>query len=1184
MAGHETIEIAQDVRSTFASQALSAPQAKLYSQNLRLEMGQAGLASFVAGDVEEYLNEAILLLQCALLERDFDPESQWRNGAKRSAEILEWLSQASLIPEGAPLHLLAAAAYQVAEYPAMALGHLRQIPDDQKYSQILREFLRADFPAARQVVIEYWRTQRDLGIPNGFDTADLTGLTLQHVVMCIGTVCAYFRTGILGNADRAVAKLNKLAASFLHSRDPYSYLLARLTAASCRRFVETSVWPSVERLSRNANRATAEALSRYARSAFLNRRSLVWPAQADGIRRLSDDSSFVMCTPTGSGKTTIASLALVQAMFADQVDAANDQVFEGLGNLVLYLVPTRALAAEIEGRLTEDLSSISDDPIVITRLYGGTDWGPTDIWLATDRPTVLVCTFEKADALLRYLGVHILNRVRLIVIDEAHMAEQDEAWIASLEDGSSRAFRLEQLAARLFGAREQLGFRMIALSAVAASAAPSLARWISGSADASPTISTYRSTRQMLGRMEVSAAGHFSIRYDLMDGRPLRFLEEEREDSPFVPRPFPPIYGGVDQAAGQEVRMRGPTLWAALHLAAERPDGARPSVLISITQWIDTFASTCAELIEAWPEEALPNYWATEELGDEWDRCLASAADYFSVDSVEYRLLKRGIAVHHGKMPGQLARRLKSLIDLGHVRVVIATSTLSEGVNIPVNYLLIPNIYRGRNALSLQEFTNLVGRVGRPGVATEGIALVVLPETGTAIGRAGRQWDGYRRLVRRIADATAADLRQEPQDQASSSLAILLREIHIAWIELTGSANLQEFEGWLEQTAIIGTEEVDSKAHSYLDSLDGFLIAAIHELEEMRNQELTGPQLEQELARIWRRTYAFAAGRDEARLAQFWLARGRAIKTLYPEPDRRRSIYRSSLSPRSATILLDLLDEVRDKLAEGSQYVTWSTDDRLAFIREIIALLSRVPSFEISTRLGRRRSFEDWPTLLRWWMAKSSLEVQPPPEQITNWYDFVAKNFIYRATWGLGAILGLMLDVDREGEQIRPLQIQDWPRSGLPWIAFWLKELITWGTLDPAAAFVLARADATDRQSAEADAMDYFRGLPRTIDPDDALDPRRIREWASNRYELDDEQAISADVIIESELARPAAEFSTERLSVDPIAEGANLTWIDPAGYQVARSETPADWPADPSSFEFTLDVLASRITGKSYV
>src|SRR5262249_7644151 len=147
---------------------------------------------------------------------------------------------------------------------------------------------------------------------------------------------------------------------------------------------------------------------------------------------------------------------------------------------------------------------------------------------------------------------------------------------------------------------------------VAAGAAPALARWITGAADASPTTSSYRSTRQMLGRLEVTSAGQYSIRYNLMDGRSLQFEDENRNDTPFVRNPFPPLPGGIASNLGPEVRMRGPTLWAALQLSAVRPDGSTPSVLISLTQNVDAFSATCADLIEAWPENILPNYWTRD--------------------------------------------------------------------------------------------------------------------------------------------------------------------------------------------------------------------------------------------------------------------------------------------------------------------------------------------------------------------------------------------------------------------------------------------------------------------------------------------------------------------------------------------------------------------------------------------
>ena len=1182
MANVATIEIAREARRSLASNALTERQAKLYSQRLRRDMGREGLASFAPSDIDTYLDEAMLLLECGLLERRADPAGDWRNGIKRAAEILEWLSQPSLKPADAPLHLLAAAAYQLADYPAMALGHLRRVPDDRPFSNLLGEFLRANFPATSEAMRLFWQNHLEIETNNRTNPDALTAYTFQHMIMCIGTVCTHLRTGNGSSiTSRALRKLENLASSLLHSRDPYSYLLAQLTAASCRRFVETCLWTQINRLREASTDGANAALTQFARSAFVNRRALVWPAQTDGIERLSENTSFVLCTPTGSGKTMVATLAVVQGLFANPNNNLLDTAI-GLGNLVLYLVPTRALAAEVEARLAQDLKGIAAKPVVVTSLYGGGDWGPTDAWVQTDRATIVICTFEKADALLRYLGIFFLDRVRLVVIDEAHMVEQDPTRLSGLEDGSSRSFRLEQLGARLLRARNDHGFRVIALSAVAARAAPALARWVTETSDASPITSPYRSTRQMIGRMEVSATGQYTIRYDLMDGRSLRFDDERRADTPYVSHPFPPLRGGIDNNQGPEVRMRAPTLWAALHLAAERPDGLRPSVLISLTQDVKAFSATSADLMDDWPEDILPNYRAVDENDDMWSRCLASVTDYFTTQSVEYRLLKRGIAVHHGKMPGLLARRIKTVIDRGYVRVIIATSTLSEGINIPVNFLLIPSVVRGQNRVSLQEFTNLIGRAGRAGIATEGSALVVLPEKTVP---PSRQWNGYQKLVAEIEATTTASGEGIPQDAASSPLAHLLREIEASWTELTGGGSPEEFATWLEQTAVVGADEEVGKAIRYLDSLDAFLIAAIQEVEELRHEELTFDQIERELTTIWRQTYAFASSHEETHLAEIWLARGRAIKEQYPDEAQRRRIYKTGLSPRSATSLIDLADTVRVQLQGGADYAQWTPEQRFTFIHDVLTLLSQVPPFRITTTLGRTRNFQDWSKILRWWLAKDTLPSQPTPNDITNWYEFVSQNFVYRGTWGLGSIIGLFLDTTGGNHQpVHAIEIGEWPRSGLPWIAFWIKELITWGTLDPVAAFLLARGDAIDRPQAEHDARVYYDGLPPNINANEKLDPRRVRNWLDAQRIRYEEAAAVREFTIQGTLERPTTDYRQPRVTVSPLEAQDQLIWIDSAGYKVARSNRPTDWPQDPSSFDFELTVQDAVIVGNAYL
>ena len=86
--------------------------------------------------------------------------------------------------------------------------------------------------------------------------------------------------------------------------------------------------------------------------------------------------------------------------------------------------------------------------------------------------------------------------------------------------------------------------------------------------------------------------------------------------------------------------------------------------------------------------------------------------------------------------------------------------------------------------------------------------------------------------------------------------------------------------------------------------------------------------------------YAFATAREEERLRRIWLGRGRAIKTLYPDPIARRRIYRTSLSPRSAVTLIARADAIRDTLVAGTNYAAFGTEDRLAFVGDVLQLLS----------------------------------------------------------------------------------------------------------------------------------------------------------------------------------------------------------------------------------------------------
>ncbi|MEO8403006.1 MAG: DEAD/DEAH box helicase [Chitinophagaceae bacterium] len=88
----------------------------------------------------------------------------------------------------------------------------------------------------------------------------------------------------------------------------------------------------------------------------------------------------------------------------------------------------------------------------------------------------------------------------------------------------------------------------------------------------------------------------------------------------------------------------------------------------------------------------------------------------------EYSLveaLRSGIAYHHGKLPSHIRPLIEHAIKNGSVKKIIATTTLLQGVNLPVQNIIIrnPRLYIQTRPdsvkLSPYELANLRGRAGR---------------------------------------------------------------------------------------------------------------------------------------------------------------------------------------------------------------------------------------------------------------------------------------------------------------------------------------------------------------------------------------------------------------------------------------------------------------------------------------
>lgn len=128
------------------------------------------------------------------------------------------------------------------------------------------------------------------------------------------------------------------------------------------------------------------------------------PSQIKSIKAgLFKDKSLLVCTPTGSGKTLVAELAILNSLY------------KNIGKAI-YIVPLKALASEkykeFKERYKEFKVALSIGDIDAPELY-------------LKEYDIIICTAEKLDSLLRHHAPW-LKDVKTVVIDEVHLINDVE--------------------------------------------------------------------------------------------------------------------------------------------------------------------------------------------------------------------------------------------------------------------------------------------------------------------------------------------------------------------------------------------------------------------------------------------------------------------------------------------------------------------------------------------------------------------------------------------------------------------------------------------------------------------------------------------------------------------------------------------------------------------------------------
>ncbi len=123
------------------------------------------------------------------------------------------------------------------------------------------------------------------------------------------------------------------------------------------------------------------------------------PAQVKTINAgLIERKNIIVCTPTASGKTLIAEIAMLQG------------IYNNIGKAV-YIVPLKALATEKYNEFKEKYKNVK-----VALSIGDTD--SADSYL--EKYDLIITVSEKLDSLIRH-NASWLRYVSTVIIDEIHL-------------------------------------------------------------------------------------------------------------------------------------------------------------------------------------------------------------------------------------------------------------------------------------------------------------------------------------------------------------------------------------------------------------------------------------------------------------------------------------------------------------------------------------------------------------------------------------------------------------------------------------------------------------------------------------------------------------------------------------------------------------------------------------------
>ncbi|MGN7894240.1 DEAD/DEAH box helicase [Bacillus sp. 22475] len=453
-------------------------------------------------------------------------------------------------------------------------------------------------------------------------------------------------------------------------------------------------------------------------------RPFLWPSAISYVKQCLPGPSkdCVVTMPTGSGKSFVAEMAMVQALAR---------------GWVLYLAPTNALVHQIRRDLKEALIEFND--ITIRSFVGGEEYTTlSEEEIGFEEKFVAVMTPEKCALALRLYPEKFEN-CTLCIFDECHLINDRK-----------RGTNADILLTRLIELAKDIKFLL--MSAMISNG-EELCDWLKHVHDSNAVCEPirWRPTRTMRSMLALDRNDllekypEYQKRANKLTGnRKNLYFENDMLLISGLSGPWT-LDGDNDYKVSQiptsfkikvskNEKLPDIESWkntASRILAEKIANSELPVINFILSSKHHAFSS--AGKVQGSIEGAVGNL---EELPELVKCFLTIANKELGLDTVLWDYLSRGIAVHSSAMLQVEQAASEYMFSNGKARLMFATGTLAQGLNLPAVAVVIAGMKMGdpretdniqgvNNDRAKSMILNAFGRAGRPGFSNQGIAVLV---------------------------------------------------------------------------------------------------------------------------------------------------------------------------------------------------------------------------------------------------------------------------------------------------------------------------------------------------------------------------------------------------------------------------------------------------------------------------